>query len=105
MTADAQTLLREALALSDRERADLVVELMASLDDPGVDVPEVVSELWAREIETRAHRVLAGDTTGEDWNSLRQRLTDQLDHRCRTSRMSSPCDVFLFKGFPTRSCT
>ena len=78
MTADAQTLLREALALSDDERADLVVELMASLDDTRVDVPEVVSELWAREIERRAHRVLAGDTTGEDWNGLRQRLTDQL---------------------------
>ena len=71
-------LFREVLALSEGERTELVMELLASLDEPSVDTPGVAGELWAREIERRARRVLAGETEGEDWSDLRQRLTDEL---------------------------
>lgn len=78
MAGNAQALLREALALPDRERADLAAELIASLDEPGVDDPVVVRDLWARELEARARRVRAGGHGGEDWATLRQRLSDDL---------------------------
>lgn len=74
MTDQADALLREALALPDGERADLAAELLASLDRAPEDDPTTVRELWAREIEVRARRVLAGDSDSEDWHQVRERL-------------------------------
>jgi hypothetical protein len=37
MNDHAQTLLREALALSEEERADLIAELLVSLEGPADD--------------------------------------------------------------------
>jgi len=78
MTAQAQALLREALALPDEDRADVAAKLLASLDAPATDDPETVQSLWSQELERRAKRVLSGDATGEDWSSVRQRLADEL---------------------------
>ena len=55
MTARAQTVLQEALSLPDDDRADIVAELFASLDET-VDDPETVQMLWAEELEKRAKR-------------------------------------------------
>ncbi len=78
MTAESEALLRDALSLPDGARAELAVELLASLDPPGADDREVVAEQWAREIERRARRVIAGGGEGEEWSDLRERLTDEL---------------------------
>ncbi len=78
MSVEAQQLLRDALALPDRERADIAAELIASLDENGADDPAAAQELWSEEIERRARRLAAGGREGEDWQSLRQRLTDDL---------------------------
>ena len=72
MTSRAQALLREALTLPSEERADVAAELLASLDDEGTS-PAEIEAAWAREIEARARRVLAGDSPGTPWDEVRQR--------------------------------
>jgi putative addiction module component (TIGR02574 family) len=74
MTKHAQALLREALSLSDDERAELIAELLVSLEGPVVDDVEAVEQAWAEELETRARRVLAGPAQGEEWSQVRARL-------------------------------
>ncbi len=76
VSADAHALLRKALALPDDERAGIATELIASLDEQDSDDPASARELWTQEIERRARRVAAGESGGEDWESVRQRLTD-----------------------------
>lgn len=78
MASNAKIVLREALALSEHERADLVMDLLASLDGMSADRADEVSVWWASEIERRARRVLDGETVGEDWETLRRRLSDEL---------------------------
>ncbi len=77
MSVDAQALLRVALSLPNEERADIAAELLASLGDTAFEDPVVVRDVWSREIQRRAERVLAGESDGQDWNDLRQRLTDE----------------------------
>ncbi len=77
MTSETETILREALALQDAERADLAAQLIASLDPPAVGDPVTVEKAWGAELERRATRVLAGDPT-EDWEAVRDRVADHL---------------------------
>ena len=49
MAADARSLLREALTLSALERAKLVEDLLASLDQPD----EKIDEAWRKEVADR----------------------------------------------------
>lgn len=81
MTERAQDLLREALALSPQERADVATELLASLDDSADEDPEAVEAAWAMEIERRAHRVLSGDSSGEPWQTVRERTAHYFKKR------------------------
>jgi hypothetical protein len=78
VTAAAEALLREALALPEDDRADLAARLLASLDGLPEDDPETVRGLWAQELASRARRVLSGEAAGEDWASVRRRLADEL---------------------------
>jgi len=78
MVNDAETVLRDALALPDSARADLAAELLASLDEPADDDLETVRAAWSEELERRAERVLSRQAVGEDWDSLRQRLATEL---------------------------
>ena len=73
MTEHARS-LREALSLSDDERAELIVELLVSLEGPAVDDVAAVEQVWAEELETRGRRVLAGPAQGEEWSQVRARL-------------------------------
>ena len=73
-----EALLRQALALPDPERADLVAELLASLDERVDDDPTSVGELWRSELERRGQQASSGGTVGEKWGDLRGRLTDDL---------------------------
>ena len=78
MNNRAQTLLREALTLSPDERADVAAELLASLDDPATEDQAAVQAAWATEIERRARRVLAGESIGEPWEDVRDRIAKRL---------------------------
>lgn len=79
MTPRTQDLLREALALPDRERADIAAQLIASLDAP--EDPATIEAEWAAEIERRAARVLTGDSPGESWDAARRRAAERLRER------------------------
>jgi len=81
MTNRAQELLREALALPAEERADVVAELLASLDESPSTDAAAVETAWAREIERRARRVMAGESQGEPWDDVRRRVARRLADR------------------------
>ena len=81
MSNRAQTLLREALTLPVDERAEVAAELLASLDDSTVEEPAAVQAAWAKEIERRARRVLAGESVGEPWEDVRDRIARRLTKR------------------------
>jgi len=77
MTRDV--LLKEALRLPVRDRADVAAELLDSLEDS--EVPEdleAAEKAWAIEIERRGRRVLAGESAGLPWEEVRQRLEERL---------------------------
>jgi putative addiction module component (TIGR02574 family) len=76
MTREA--LLQEALRLPRRERADVAAELLASLDDDLTDDPQELEKAWAAEIERRARRVLAGESSGTPWEQVKQRIERRL---------------------------
>jgi putative addiction module component (TIGR02574 family) len=81
MTTRAQELLREALALPAEERADMAAELLASLDESSPQDPGEVEAAWAKEIERRARRVMAGESRGEPWEDVRARVVQRLAER------------------------
>ena len=81
MTPRAQELLREALSLPIDERADVAAELLASLDDDGTDDVAEVEAAWAAEIERRARRVIAGESSGIAWEDVRRRAEAELRKR------------------------
>ena len=66
-------MLHDALALSVEDRANVAAELLASLDDEAIENPAEVEAAWAAEIETRARRVIAGDSRGVAWEDVRAR--------------------------------
>ncbi len=74
-------MLREALTLSPDERADVAAELLASLDDEATEDPAAVRAAWAAEIERRAQRVLSGESAGEPWEDVRNRIVQDLTNR------------------------
>ena len=77
MTQRAQDLLKNALTLTESERADLAAELIASLDEASDD-PRAVEAAWVAEIERRARRVLSGESQGEAWEDVRRRIEADL---------------------------
>ena len=78
MSDRAQALLREALTLPPDERADVAAELLASLDDAATEDPAAAQAAWAIEVERRARRVLAGESVGEQWQDVRDRIARRL---------------------------
>ena len=66
------------MALPTEERADVVAELLASLDEPTTMDAAAVEAAWAREIEKRARRVMAGESVGEPWEDVRARVARRL---------------------------
>ena len=78
MTTKADAVLREALALPDKDRADVAARILASLDAPSDEDPLSVRTAWSEELDRRARRALSGQDIGEDWATVRRRLADEL---------------------------
>lgn len=71
MTSREKHVLGAALQLTEKQRARLVAELLASMDGP----PESDAEAqWATEIERRARRALSGESVGLEWSTVRKKL-------------------------------
>jgi hypothetical protein len=71
----AQKVLGEALDLTDEERAEVALELVASLDGPKDADAE---DAWVVEIERRARCVLADPDGGEGWSAARAEIESKL---------------------------
>lgn len=78
MSKMGRKVLDDALQLELTERAELVTELLASLDgEPDADVEAA----WATEIERRAARTRSGDDAGRPWGEARDATRDALRKR------------------------
>jgi putative addiction module component (TIGR02574 family) len=71
MTHAAAAVLAEALRLDEQTRAELVAELLASLDGPADGDAEA---LWAAEIKRRVAAIEAGTASLESWDDVRRRI-------------------------------
>lgn len=78
MTENASTVLREALALPADERARVAADLIASLDEERAE-PQGVASAWASELERRARHALGNPESGEDWETIRDRVAARLN--------------------------
>jgi putative addiction module component len=77
--ASADQVLKEALQLSEHERARVAAELLASLE-PDVEGREEVE--WIAEVERRAQAALSGQA-GLDWAETRKRVEERISRRSR----------------------
>ncbi len=76
MTRESQQLLEKALALPDKERAELAGNLIASLDaveDPDADAA------WQEEISRRLQEVQSGRVQTVSWESVERKGRSLLD--------------------------
>jgi putative addiction module component (TIGR02574 family) len=71
MAASRDDILREALTLPERERADLIGALIDSLD---ADVEEGVEDAWRDELERRAQELESGAVQSIPWETVKARL-------------------------------
>jgi putative addiction module component (TIGR02574 family) len=70
MMQEARELLKKALALPDKERADLAGSLIQSLDDT---VDEDAEAAWQEEIVRRVEEARSGKVKTTSWNDVRQK--------------------------------
>jgi Putative addiction module component len=70
----SDALYREAMHLSDDERATLAVRLLASVDEPAVDDSLETYTAWIREMEQRLDGLVSGQDLGEDWDDVHREL-------------------------------
>ena len=70
MMQEAQELLKKALALPDKERADLAGSLIDSLDDT---VDENAEAAWQKEVVRRLEDVQSGKVKTTSWDDVRQK--------------------------------
>ena len=71
MAASRDDILRQALALPERDRADLIGALIDSLD---AETEEGVEEAWRAEIERRALELDSGTVESIPWEVVKTRL-------------------------------
>lgn len=74
----AEDVRRQALELSDDERAELAAELLVSLEEQAESDGTAQGAEWAQELERRARLVLSGEAHTASWQSTRQSIVDEL---------------------------
>ena len=79
MAQSAKKILRQALLLPDKERAEVIAELLDSL--PPSDPDESGSdEEWIAEVERRARAAVAG-SAGLSWEQARMEIMERLERK------------------------
>lgn len=78
MTSEADDLLQMALCLPVRDRAGVAAVLLSSLDSELDADPQSVEDAWVAEFEERARRVVSGQSTGTQWEEVRDGLAARL---------------------------
>ena len=78
MTKATETVLADALRLNAKARAELAVELLASLDGPAD--PDAASA-WNKEIRRRVNSLEAGTEKLESWESAKRRIAKDILRR------------------------
>ena len=77
MTQSVAAVLADALRLDEDARAELAVELLASLDGPA---DTDAASQWAAEIQRRVASIEDGTAVLEPWDEVRRRIErDVLD--------------------------
>ena len=71
MTKATESILADALRLDPKARAELAVELLASLDGPAD--PDAAAA-WEKEIERRVKELEAGTAKLESWETVKRRI-------------------------------
>jgi putative addiction module component (TIGR02574 family) len=75
MTKPVDEVLAKAMRLDAKSRAELVTELLASLDGP----PDPDAEAaWEAEIQRRVAALEAGNVALESWDSVKRRIEKDL---------------------------
>jgi hypothetical protein len=77
MSTTADDVLKEALQLSESERARLAAELLASLE-PDIETRD--GEAWIAEVERCAQAAIA-DVPGLTWDETRARVEERIGRR------------------------
>jgi hypothetical protein len=71
MNARADALRSEVLALPEAARAQLVIELLDSLDDRPVEADQAeLDRIWADETARRARQIDTGEVTTDSWDDV-----------------------------------
>lgn len=78
MALDLRSLLEEALALPEAERALVAAELLASLDDRAEEHSAAAANEFARDLERRVARAASGESPGIDFETAQQLLDEEL---------------------------
>lgn len=78
MALDVKSVLEEALALPDAERALVAAELLASIDDPAEVYSAEAADEFARDLERRVERVASGEAVGIDYETAQRLLDEEL---------------------------
>ena len=78
MTRATESVLADALRLDLKARAELAAELLASLDAPA-DADAATA--WDKEIQRRVNALEAGTEKLESWESVKQRIANDILHR------------------------
>ena len=75
MGNQAKALLKEALSLSEKERADLAGALLQSIEPP----EELgIEDAWRQEVAARMKALKAGEVETIPWDRVRDRLHERL---------------------------
>lgn len=77
MSTTAEEVLKDALQLSERERARVAAELLASLE-PDIETRD--GDAWIAEVERRAQATIAG-VPGLTWEETRARVEERIGRR------------------------
>jgi putative addiction module component (TIGR02574 family) len=75
MTKATESLLADALRLDAKARAELVAELIASLDGPAD--PDAAAA-WDEEIQRRVDALVAGSEKLEAWDDVKRRIATDI---------------------------
>jgi putative addiction module component (TIGR02574 family) len=74
--SDAKDVFAAALGLGAKERAELVEQLLLSLDDEPEDDPAEVAASWDAEIKRRVEDLESGRLKTVPWSEVRERLDE-----------------------------